>query len=97
MGKIVVLFESTELTQEKYDSIIAEMGDQDKPQYPRRPVHVAYQNGNNFCVIDVWNSQEELNDFFQNTLGPIFGKLGITPPPPQIFPIHRYVISGQEG
>ena len=97
MGKIVVLFESTELTQEKYDSINSEMGDLDRPQYPRRPVHIAYQSGDKFCVIDVWNSQDELNDFVQTILGPIFGKLGIAPPTPQISPVHRSVISGVVG
>jgi len=97
MGKIVVLFESTELTQEKYDSIITEMGNVDEAYYTKRPVHIAYSNGDKFCVIDVWNSQEEMIDFIQTVLAPIFTKLAIPTPQPQILPVHRSVIGGLVG
>ena len=94
MAQIVVIFESTEVTQQNFDTILAEMGDQEKAQYPHRPVHLAFQKPGSFCVIDVWNSPEELNDFAQNTLGPVFAKLGITPPEPQVYPLYRYTNTG---
>ena len=91
MGKIVAIFESSELTQEQYDGLLTEMGEMERAQYPNRPVHIAFQKGNSFCVIDVWNSPDLLEDFGKNVLGPVFGKLGITAPAPQVYPIHRYV------
>jgi hypothetical protein len=96
MGKIVAIFESSELTQQQYDNILSEMGEVEKAQHPNRPVHISFQKGNSFCVIDVWNSPETLEEFGRNVLGPIFGKLGIAPPPPQVYPIHRYINSAEE-
>ncbi|HMC98731.1 MAG TPA: hypothetical protein VKH37_01215 [Ferruginibacter sp.] len=91
MSKLLVMFESSELTQESYDNILKEMGDKEKEQYSKRPIHMSYQNGDKFCVIDVWNSQAELEEFAASTLGPVFAQLGIAPPQPQVFPIYRYV------
>ncbi len=95
MGKIVAIFESAELMQQQYDEILTEMGEVEKAQYPNRPVHIAFQKGNSFCVIDVWNSPETLEEFGRNVLAPIFGKLGIAPPAPEVYPVHRYINSAE--
>ena len=91
MSKVVAIFESNELTQQQYDSILQEMGEVEKSLSNKRPVHIAYQKGDSFCVIDVWNSEEELNAFAGSAIMPAFEKLGINPPIPQIYPIHRLV------
>lgn len=90
MSKIVAYFEST-LTQTQYDAIITELEKNNKLWDERRPSHVAFQKGPNWCVVDVWNSEEEMSDFAQNTLLPIFQKLGLNPPAPQIYPAHNYM------
>ena len=93
MSKIVALFQfdGGGLTQESYDKVLSELKSQGKMYDERRPSHVAFQNGPNFCVVDVWNSEEELKDFAENTLFPIFHKLNVTPQPPQVFPAHNYM------
>ena len=93
MSKMVAIFESNELTQQQYDSILQEMGEIEKAEYPNRPVHIAFQKGDSWCVVDVWNSEEVLMDFAGRVIMPTFEKLGITPPQPQVYPIYRYVNS----
>ena len=90
MSKIVAYLESA-LTQSQYDAIIAEMEKNNGLWDARRPSHVAFQKGPSLCVVDVWNSEEEMSDFAQKTLSPIFQKLGLNPPQPQIYPAHNYM------
>ena len=91
MSKLVVIFESNELTQQQYDSVLLEMNEKEKMADVNRPVHIAFQKGDSWCVIDVWNSEEALNDFAANVIMPSFVKLGVNPPQPQVYPIHRLV------
>lgn len=91
MSKIVALFEIPGMTAAQYDAIVNELNAVGGFPHKQRPSHIAWQDGNNWCVTDVWNSQEELMDFGQQTLFPIFAKLGITPVPPRIFPVHHFV------
>ena len=89
MSKVVAYFEFAEMTQQNYDDVLQELKAQGKQFDQRRPSHVAFQKGPNWCVVDVWNSQDDLLDFAQNTLFPIFKQLGLEPPPPQVFPLHN--------
>ena len=90
MSKIVAVFEFP-MTQAQYDAIISEMKKNNQLWDERRLSHVSFQKGANWCVVDVWNSEEELNDFAQNNLRPVFQKLGLNPPPPEIYPAHNYM------
>src|SRR5262245_449448 len=99
MSKIVALFQFDDagLTKETYEKVLNELKDQGKMYDERRPSHVAFQKGPNWCVIDVWNSEEELNDFAQNTLFPIFNKFNVSPEPPQVYPVFNYLgVSAEE-
>ena len=91
MSKIVAYFEFPEMTQAHYDAIIAEMKKNNQLFDERRLSHVAFQKGPNWCVVDVWNSEEDLADFAKNNLIPKFEKVGLNPPPPQVFPAHNYM------
>lgn len=91
MKKIVVYFELPELTMQQYDAICKELTAGNNMYSPDRPSHVAFQKGDTCCVVDVWNSEEAFMNFGRNVLFPIFGKLGINPPPPAIFPAHHFV------
>jgi hypothetical protein len=91
MSKIAVIFEASDFTQKNYDDIMAELGVGSEQVIASRPSHAAFQKGDKWCVVDVWNSTEAFMEFGQNTLFPIFAKLGLTPPQPQIFPLHNYI------
>ena len=47
-------------------------------------VHTASEVDGQVRIVDVWESQEALDEFFQNTLGPAFGKAGVEPIQPEV-------------
>lgn len=87
MSKLVVIFESKELTQADYDNVLAEMGE--RLANSNRPVHIAFQKGDSWCVVDVWESEEAMADFAMNVIMPAFSKIGVPAPQPQVFPLHN--------
>ena len=91
MEKAVVLFEATNLSSQDYDNILKELDAAGKLYDERRLSHVSYNRNGTWCVVDVWESKEAFDDFAQNTLMPVFGKLGLNPTPPTILPAHFYM------
>jgi hypothetical protein len=91
MGKIVIVFELADMTHKEYDAIMKELKAQGKTFNESRPSHVAFNKDGKWCVVDVWDSEEALNEFVSGTLGPIFQKLGLTPPQPSVYPVHNYM------
>ena len=90
MSKVVIVFELAGMTHKEYDAIMDELSAQDKVFVDSRPSHVAFNKDGKWCVVDVWDSAEALNEFVSTTLAPIFLKLGLTPPQPSIYPVHNY-------
>lgn len=81
-------------TQEQYDAINAQMGVEQEP--PEGLVfHSAGPQGNDWGVIDFWESREHFDRFQQDRLGPAIQALGDQAPanPPAIkeFPVHNYI------
>ena len=68
-----------------------ELRSQGKTFNKKRPSHVSFNKDGKWCVVDVWDSAEALNEFVSTTLGPIFLKLGLTPPQPGVYPVHNYL------
>ena len=57
---------------------------------PGRLYHVAARKDNGYLVVDVWNSQEDL-DNFARTLMPILEGLGSPITPPQVYPAYNII------
>jgi hypothetical protein len=91
MSKITAVFDIPGLTSAQYDAILHELKAQGKLVHEKRSSHIAFPKGENWCVIDVWDSQDDMMEFGQTTLFPIFEKLGIAPAIPTIYPLHRYI------
>ena len=91
MSKVVIAFELAGMTQKEYDAILDELKAQGKVFNENRPSHVAFNKDGNWCVVDVWDSSEALNEFVSTTLMPIFLKLGLVPQEPKIYPVHNYM------
>ncbi len=97
MNPITVLFDVPGFTQKNYDDCIEElMSSGGMPVNEGLISHVSFQKGSNWCVVDVWKSQEAFMAYGQQRLFPIFEKLQVTPPQPQIFPAHSYVSNAAE-
>lgn len=95
MKPIVAFFDLPGFTQKNYDDILLELDKNGNwPPTDGLLSHTAFQKGNSWCVIDVWTSQEKFLSFGQNSLFPIFKKLGLNPSPPQIYPAHKFVKVG---
>lgn len=93
MKAIVAFFDLPGFTQKNYDDILTELknnGGWPPEKEEGLLSHVSFQKGDNWCVVDVWESQEQFMAFGQNRLFPIFGRLGLHPAPPQVFPAHIF-------
>lgn len=89
MSKIVAIFEEP-ITRQDYDTILAEL--KAIGEFPQVEClsHTAFQKDNNWCVVDVWSSEEAFMNFGKNTLMPVFQKLGLAVGSPKIFAVHNY-------
>lgn len=93
MSQIVALFEAPGMTSKQYNDIMDEL--RSNGQFPDKNClsHVAYHVGESLHVVDVWSSPEALMEYGQHALFPIFARLQITPPVPQVFPANNFVIA----
>jgi hypothetical protein len=89
---IAFLQELPGATQEQYDQIVETLRGQTAEG---RIFHVAGPIEGGWRVVDVWESQEAVNKFFQEQLGPAAQKAGMAVPPPQFWPVHN-MLSGPE-
>ncbi len=89
---IVAYFEVPGLSSEQYDGIMNEL--KANGQFPVKNClsHVAYNLGGIMYAVDVWNSMEDLLEYGQHALFPIFGRMGITPPQPRVYPAHSFIL-----
>ncbi len=94
MKKQIVQFNIPGMTAKQYDQCWEELRKVGKTNPSGRTFHVGGQQGNNWVVVDVWESMEAFNKFGE-TLMPILSKLGVNMVPPVITPVH-YEHSGVE-
>ena len=93
MKKVMVQFNIPGMTAEQFD----ETWDELRKAGQDHPVglihHTAAQQGNNWVVVDVWESAEHFNKFGE-TLLPILNKIGVAQVPPVITPVY-FELSGE--
>jgi len=80
------------LGTDKYDAVMKEMGlDKKKSKWPKgAESHVACASNDGLFVVDTWKSEADFKKFSEKTLGPAFGKLGISAQPKiTVRPIHN--------
>lgn len=93
MKKVLVQFNIPGMTAKQYDQVWDELRKAGQEQPSGLIHHVGGQQGNNWVVVDVWESEEHLNKFGE-TLTPILKQIGVTPVQPVITPVH-YELSGE--
>lgn len=88
---ILVFFDGKGMTSAQYDQIIAGLVAAKVPNPPTGQIfHAAIQTPEGLKVIDVWESAEHFQAF-GNALMPAIQAAGVTPPPPTIYSLHRYI------
>jgi hypothetical protein len=86
---LAVLFDVPGMTREQYDDVIRDLEAADAEPPAGRISHVAVPRAGGWFVLDVWEAQEDL-DRFVSVLMPALGKVGLTPPRPEVQPVHRF-------
>jgi len=92
---VAFLVDASGTTQERYDQVIETL-QRAGIKAQGRIFHVAGpMEGGGWRVVEVWESQEAVNTFFQEVLGPALQAAGIAATPPQFWPVHD-MFSGPE-
>ena len=85
---IATLAEVPSLTQEQYDDAVREMG----LPAPGQIFHLAGPMEGGWRVLEVWESQEAADTFYQK-LGQALQNVGITDVQPKVFQVYN-IVSG---
>jgi hypothetical protein len=86
---ILAIFTGNNVTKQMYEALRKEVDWEHK--HPAGVIlHAAGfdESGNNVRVADIWESEEELNDFVSNRLMPVMQKGGVPAPKVEIFQIN---------
>jgi hypothetical protein len=75
-------------TQEQFDQAAEKLGSTSPPGLL---YHFDGPIAGGWRVVDVWESQEALDTFFQEKLGQALQEAGVAMPQPQVWPAHRIV------
>ena len=92
---IVMRLEIPGGTIEQYvqvNDILGIAGDEDAPD--GLIFHVAGKTDDGILIVDVWESAEKLEKFFEH-VGPAFQEAGVPDAPPEIMPLHSMIPQGQ--
>ena len=96
MKKQLVQFNIPGMTAKQYDQCWDELRKAGQANPPGRTYHVGAQQGNNWVVVDVWDSVDAFNKFGE-TLMPILGKLGVQQVQPVITPVYYELVAREVG
>jgi hypothetical protein len=94
---IMAVHQVPSLTQEKYEEVIRRLTNGEKSRVESLSdlpfegvlVHLAGQSANGFCIVDIFESEEAVEEFRQ-VMGTIPQEVGIEEPP-EFFPAHTFV------
>ena len=87
---IMAVFEAPGMTAEQYDRVMKDLEAAGEGNPAERLYHLAASKPDGWLVVDVWESPEVL-ERFANTLMPILQQAGVSPPQPQIYPVHNMI------
>ncbi len=89
---ILMIHDNSDSTLAEYDRVIKELEAAGQGNPPGRLSHVTTRKGTGYLVVDVWESQEALDRFFQ-VLGPLLQQVGSGPEQQsvQILPVHNVI------
>lgn len=86
---IAILFETPDCTQAQYEQVSSVvLPDGQLPEGMQS--HLAAPSGNGWVVVEVWDSEEAAQRFFEGPLRPELERAGLQPQARQ-FPVHRFL------
>jgi hypothetical protein len=78
---MAIVLITTAPSREAYEQLTDEVG---HGAPPGCIVHTASEVDGSVRIVDVWESREAIDEFFQSRLGPAFAKFGIDADPPEL-------------
>jgi len=76
-----VILETTAPSREIYEQIVAVVGEETPPGCI---VHTASEVDGRVRIVDVWESRQHIDEFFQAKLGPAFAEVGMEGDRPEL-------------
>lgn len=87
---VTMFLELPGATTQQYDKLNETMGIHGPEDEPDALLsHVCTTVDGGLMIFDVWRSQEDLDDFLQNRVGPAAQELGVAAGPPRFGTVHR--------
>ena len=84
-------FHPESMSAEQYDRVVQKLDEAGAGSPPGRSYHCALQVGNSVHVFDVWDSEEQFDEFGK-TLMPILQEEGVDTGQPDVSPIHNVIV-----
>jgi hypothetical protein len=86
---VTMFLEIPEATAEQYDRLNEAMGIHGPEDEPDALIsHVCAKVDGGLMIFDVWRSQEDLDEFLQNRVGPAAQELGLAAREPRFGSLH---------
>jgi hypothetical protein len=81
------VFNGVGVTQEQYEAVVSAVSPDGPGTAPGVLFHVAGPIPDGFRVVEVWENEEAMMQFFQEKLGPVLASANISVQP-DVFPVH---------
>jgi heme-degrading monooxygenase HmoA len=86
---ILAILTGDDLTKEMYQNVRKEVNWEGNPP-PGVIFHaMSFDHSGKFCVAEVWESEDQWNNFFNGRLKSSMQKTNVSPPKAQILQIHK--------
>jgi hypothetical protein len=93
---LMMIFELDDATTDDYDAVNEAMGI-DENNLPQGMIShaVGPLDEGGLLIVDLWESEDDLNRFFTEQAGPAMEKVGVSPPKqPQVHQVHNHIPQG---
>jgi hypothetical protein len=86
---ILAIFTGNGFTKQMYEQLRKEV-DWEHNRPTGIIFHAAsFDNSGNLHVVDIWESEQDLNNYFNDKLKPVMEKINAPPPKGEIFTLHN--------
>jgi hypothetical protein len=95
---IAVIMDFTEGTLEDYDKVVQRLGlAPGGPGAPGGLFHWVSGTDGGARIVDVWQTREQADAFYQDKLGPVTTELGLPQPEISYFDVHNFQTAGPDA
>jgi hypothetical protein len=86
---ILAIFTGDGFTKQMYEELRKEVGWEHNPPADVILHAASFDNSGNIRVADIWESEQDLDNYFNNKLKPVMERLNAPMPKREIFRIHN--------